>query len=394
MNVSTKARPNTVIQEDVRLTAEQMTATLATLEGTTLLVTGGSGFLCSYLLDSVAYLNDHCFSRPCRLISVDNLRSGVADRVAHLADRTDFRFVSHDVSQPLELGEPVDWIIHGAGIASPTFYRRFPLETIDVNVWGTRHMLDLARQTGVRSILYMSTSEIYGDPEWRYIPTPEDYRGYVSCTGPRACYDESKRLAETLCATYYSLYRTPVKVMRPFNVYGPGQRLDDRRIVPDLISAALARKPLVLLSDGRATRSFCYVADAIRAMWHVLLSDADGEAFNVGNDEREISMSDFARELAAMADDPPLEVIYQVSEDPQYLTDNPQRRCPDLKKLRSRFPWTPQVGFREGLRRTLRSYQTDSQNGDSSVFAPLDKGTLSLVADDRNTHGANHQEQA
>jgi len=357
MSISTIAAPNAVIQEDVRLMAEQMARIVAVLEGGTLLVTGGSGFLCSYLLDSVAYLNDHCFSRPCRLISVDNLRSGVADRVAHLADRADFRFISHDVSQPLALGERVDWIIHGAGIASPTFYRRFPLETIDVNVSGTRRMLDLARQAGARSILYMSTSEIYGDPERLFIPTPEDYRGYVSCTGPRACYDESKRLAETLCATYYSLYRTPVKVMRPFNVYGPGQRLDDRRIVPDLISAALEGRPLVLYSDGRATRSFCYVADAIRAMWHVLLSDADGEAFNVGNDEREISMREFARELAAIAGNPPLEVIHQVSEDPQYLTDNPQRRCPDLTKLRTRFAWTPQVGLRAGLKRTLRSYR-------------------------------------
>ena len=334
-----------------------MAPSVAALEGTTLLLTGGSGFLCSYLLDSVAYLNDHCFARPCRVISLDNLRSGVAGRVAHLLDRPDFRFVTHDVAQPFAPGEAVDWILHGAGIASPTFYRRYPLETIDVNVTGTRRMLDLARQTGARSILYISTSEIYGDPDPRFIPTPEDYRGYVSCTGPRACYDESKRLAETLCATYHSLYGVPVKVIRPFNVYGPGQRLDDRRIVPDLISAALARKPLVLYSDGRATRSFCYAADALRAIYAVLLSDANGEAFNVGNDEREISMRDFARELAAIAGDPPLEVIHQASDDPQYLTDNPQRRCPDLTKLRSRCDWAPQVSLRDGLRRTLRSYQ-------------------------------------
>jgi dTDP-glucose 4,6-dehydratase/UDP-glucuronate decarboxylase len=350
------AAANPVIGEDVQAIAEDLRRTLAPLAGTTLLVTGGSGFLCSYLLETVAHLNDITWQRPCRLISVDNLRSGVADRVAHLAERPDFRFVNHDVSQPLELDEPVDWIIHGAGIASPTFYRKFPLETVDVNVTGTRRMLDLARRPEVRSILYMSTSEIYGDPDPAFIPTPEEYRGNVSCNGPRACYDESKRMAEALCRIYYSLYRTPVKVMRPFNVYGPGQRLDDRRIVPDLISAALRREPLVLYSDGRATRSFCYVADAIRAMWHVLLSDANGEAFNVGNDEREISMGDFARELAAIAGPPPLDVMYRVSEDPQYLTDNPQRRCPDLSKLRSRFAWTPKVGLEEGLRRTLRSY--------------------------------------
>jgi len=347
---------NHIIREDVQSISNELEDVLAPLAGTTLLVTGGSGFLCSYVLDTVAWLNDFILDPPCRVVSVDNLRSGIAARVAHLADRPEFRFLGADVSQPLELDEPVDWILHGAGIASPTFYRRFPLETIDVNVSGTRHMLDLARR-GVRSLLYISTSEIYGDPDPKFIPTPEDYRGFVSCNGPRACYDESKRLAEALCSIYHTLYHVPVKVVRPFNVYGPGQRLDDRRIVPDLISAALAGQPLVLHSDGRATRSFCYVSDAVRAMLLILLSSADGEAFNIGNDEREISIGDFALELAALGGPPPLPVVHQASEDPHYLTDNPQRRCPDLAKLRRRFQWRPTVSLREGLRRTLHSYR-------------------------------------
>lgn len=347
---------NQVIREDVEAIAAELADVLAPLSGTTLLVTGGSGFLCSYLLDTVAWLNDSVLQAPCRVISVDNLRSGVAARVAHLADRPDFHFLSHDVSQPLHLDRPVDWILHGAGIASPTFYRKYPLETIDVNVSGTRHMLEIARH-GVRSILYISTSEIYGDPDPAFIPTREDYRGNVSCHGPRACYDESKRLAEALCTIYHDLYQVPIKVVRPFNVYGPGQRLDDRRIVPDLISAALDRRPLVLYSDGRATRSFCYASDAIRAMLVILLSNSNGEAFNIGNDEREISISDFARELADVAGPPQLPVIHQSSDDPHYLTDNPQRRCPDLAKLRTSFNWQPKVGLREGLRRTLHSYQ-------------------------------------
>ncbi len=367
-SIAVKTAANRIIREDVQQIAEELGNVLAPLAGTTLLVTGGSGFLCSYLLDAIAYMNDNAWAKtkPCRLISVDNLRSGIAQRVAHLADRPEVRFVHHDVSEPLDLSERVDWIIHGAGIASPTFYRKYPLETIDVNVAGTRRMLELARHTPVRSILYISTSEIYGDPEPRFIPTPEDYRGNVSCTGPRACYDESKRLAESLCAIYHNLYATPVKVVRPFNFYGPGQRLDDRRIVPDLISAALERRPLVLYSDGRATRSFCYVSDAIRAMFLVLLSNANGEAFNIGNDEREISMADFANELARVAGPPTLEVIHQTSNDPQYLTDNPQRRCPDTTKLRTRFPWQPKIGIAEGLRRTLLSYQPQKNTQEDS----------------------------
>ena len=169
---------------------------LQPLAGTTLLVTGGSGFVCSYLLDTVAHLNDDVFTEPCHVISVDNLRTGLPERVQHLAGRQDFRFINHHVSEPLTLDEQV------------------------------------------RSMLYLSTSEIYGDPDAAHVPTREDYRRSVSCTGPRACYDESKRLAETLCATYHPSYHLPVRVVRPFNVYGPGQRLDDRRIVPDLISAA------------------------------------------------------------------------------------------------------------------------------------------------------------
>ncbi len=347
---------NEVIREDVGALAAELGGSLAALAGTTLLVTGGSGFLASYLLDSVAWFNDHLLPRPCRLISMDNLRSGKAERIAHLAARPEFRFVEADVSLPFDLGERVDWIVHGAGIASPTFYRRYPLETIDVNVAGTRQVLELARRGRMRSVVSLSTSEIYGDPDPRFIPTAEDYRGNVSCTGPRACYDESKRLGETLCAIYHAHYGVPVKVVRPFNVYGPGQRLDDRRIVPDLMAAAVRREPLVLYSDGRATRSFCYIGDFIRALWLILLSDANGEVFNAGNDEGEISIRDLTLLVQELAGPPRPDVQFAASTDPHYLTDNPQRRCPDLTKLRSRFPWRPQVGLAEGLRRTLRSY--------------------------------------
>ena len=227
-------------------------------------------------------------------------------------------------------------------------------------------MLQLAREDGVRGFLILSSSEIYGDPDPRFIPTPEDYWGNVSCTGPRACYDESKRLGETLCTTYFRLYGTPVKMIRPFNVYGPGQRLDDKRIIPDLMTSAVYRRPIVLFSDGRATRSFCYIRDAIAAMWHVLLSPHAGEAFNVGNDTEEISMLDLAERLKQVAGPPWLEVRRQVSADPDYVTDNPPRRCPDLHKLRSFFSWEPRVSLTEGLSRTLRSY-VEAQAGEGAT---------------------------
>lgn len=353
----TMSRVSSIIREDVEDIRRELESQLQQLSGTTLLVTGGSGFLCSYFLDTLARFNDVAVGAPCRMLCVDNLKSGLVTRVAHLLGRPDFKLIEHDASRPLEINEPLHWIIHGASIASPSVYRLYPLETIDVNVSGTRHMLDLARAKGVRSVLVMSSSEIYGNPPADCIPTPEDYPGNVSCTGPRACYDESKRLAETLCTVYHRLHGVPVKVIRPFNVYGPGQRLDDKRIIPDFIGDAVARRDLTILSDGRATRSFCYISDAIRAMWHVLLSSCDGEIFNVGNDAEEVSVEQVARRLQDVAGEPRLEIRYCRSSDPHYLTDNPDRRRPDLTKICRTFRWRPRISLSEGLSRTLAHYR-------------------------------------
>lgn len=346
---------NDVISEDVQQLCLHYGDLLAPLSGSSLLVTGGCGFLCSYFVECVAFANEHLWEAPCDVAVVDNLASGVVDRLAHLIDRPDIRFIEHDVARPLDDSIAPDWIIHGASIASPVFYRRHPLETIEANVNGTHNLIRFARDRSSKGLLYLSTSEIYGDPSPDQIPTSENYWGNVSCTGPRASYDESKRLAETICSTYVRLEGLPIRVARPFNVYGPGQRLDDRRIVPDMMRAAVEKTPIVLYSDGRATRSFCYIADAIGAMWHVLLNGEPGDIFNVGNDTTEVSI-EAAATLVARLVDPPLEIRFETNPDPDYLTDNPQRRCPDLTRLRDRFGWEPRYGLEEGFERTLRSY--------------------------------------
>jgi UDP-glucuronate decarboxylase len=345
----------TIVEEDVSAILDDLEPTLAALQGSTLLVTGATGFLCGWLVETVAALNARGSGEPCRVIAVDNQITGRAERLADLGGEW-LRVIAHDVVKPLELEESVDWIIHGASIASPPIYRRFPLETIDVNVSGTRHALERARTDGCRGILHISSSEVYGDPDPAFVPTNEEYVGRVSFIGPRACYDESKRLSETLCMTFRRLYDLPVKIVRPFNVYGPGQRLDDGRIMPDVIGALVRREPISLFSDGRATRAFCYVTDAIRALWLVLLRGEGGEIFNVGNDEEEISIADLAARAANVGGPPPLPVVFAASDDSDYLSDNPQRRCPDLAKLRSSFPWQPQVPLASGLERTYRSY--------------------------------------
>ncbi|MDQ2912362.1 MAG: NAD-dependent epimerase/dehydratase family protein [Chloroflexota bacterium] len=323
---------------------------LRSLEGSRLLVTGGAGFLGSYICHALALANDTLFKQRCTISCVDTFVTGSSDRIAELRSRPDFRF---NEGSAVDIHESdSDFIVHAASIASPPMYRQLPLETVEANVLGTWNMLRLAKE-GCRSFLYLSSSEVYGDPEDAAIPTREDYVGRVSFTGPRACYDESKRLAETLCRLFFERHAVPVKVARPFNVYGPGLRLDDGRLVPDLIRQALAGPELVLHSDGTPTRSFCYVTDAIAAFFGLLACDADGEAFNVGV-PHEISVWELAQKLAALTGG--RAVTSRPSEDSRYLTDNPSRRLPDIEKIQRAIDWRPLVSLDEGLSRTVRSY--------------------------------------
>ena len=215
--------------------------------------------------------------------------------------------------------------------------------------------------------MFFSTSEIYGDPTPENIPTPETYRGNVSCTGPRACYDESKRYGETLCVNFAQQYALPIKIARPFNNYGPGLKITDRRVLPDFARDMFAGRDIVLLSDGSPRRTFCYIADAIVGYYKVLMRGRTGEAYNVGNESPEVSMLELAelltkigRECFGYAG----RVIRSESNDSSYLTDNPQRRCPVIDKARSQLGFNPEVPLEEGLRRTLAWYQDNQEAQD------------------------------
>ncbi|MGQ0646190.1 MAG: NAD-dependent epimerase/dehydratase family protein, partial [Gemmatimonadaceae bacterium] len=309
------------------------------------------GFLGAAMVDVLIHLNRTRFTRPAKAVVVDNFVTGVPERLRSLAADDNVEMISADISRDIEIATEFQYAIHAAGIASPIVYRAKPLQTADVNVWGMRRMLELARkQQDLRGFLFFSTSEIYGDPDPAHIPTREDYRGYVSCTGPRACYDESKRFGETLAVVYHQEFGFPVRSVRPFNVFGAGQRIDDGRIIPDLMRAATNGTPLVLHSDGRATRSFCYISDATAGFYRALLKGRAGEAYNIGNDH-EVSIRHVADLVATMSGTP---VTFEPSTDPHYLTDNPQRRCPDLTKSREHLGYTPHTSLEEGLRRTLQ----------------------------------------
>jgi len=354
-----------LLEKDLSHLADALREEFKKMEGSNLLITGGGGFLGYYLVQSVLYWNEKRAAAPIDLTVIENYKRGAPEWLLALRTRKSFHLVEHDASKPLPPGLPhFQWIIHAAGIASPIYYRQFPLETMDVNIDGLRHLLEYAKgrqrsNDPVRGFMFYSSSEIYGDPVPEAIPTPEDYRGNVSCTGPRACYDESKRYGETLCVNFARVHGLPITMARPFNNYGPGLKITDRRVIPDFARDVLSGKDIVMLSDGSPKRTFCYSADAIAGYYKVLVRGRPGEPYNVGVETPEISMLELAEKVVAIARDLygyQGKVVKQPPKEADYLVDNPQRRCPIITKARTELGYQPVFGIDEGLRRSMVWY--------------------------------------
>ena len=342
-----------IFTEDIRLIVDDLSSFFDELEGKTVLIAGGKGFLGTYFVNVLNHINE-VLSTPMKIVIIDNLitSKNKKNNTSH-----NVTLLKQDISESFDFPDELHYIIHAASIASPPTYREFPIKTLDVNYQGTRNLLEIARKKKIKSMLFLSSSEIYGDPE--VIPTPESYQGKVSCTGPRACYDESKRLAETVSTLYFQQYKVPVKIARPFNVYGPYLSLNDGRVIPDFMKNAIEKSEILIHSDGSPTRSFCYVSDAIRAFFKLLFSKHDGIICNVGNDE-EISISDVAKMIQKTIGKP-ISIKTIKSNDPNYTTDNPQRRRPDLSLIKKSISYTPRINFEEGLKRAYNWYKGNSE---------------------------------
>jgi len=364
-----------VVANDLANICYQLESEFTAMQGKMLFISGGAGFLGFYLVQSVLHWNGtHSDALPIRLVVSDNYIRGVPNWLNELGDDPSLTILRHDITCPLPVDlEPFDYVIHAASIASPMYYRRYPIETMDANVNGLRILLDHCRlqqaaDHPISGFLFFSTSEIYGDPPSDQIPTPETYRGSVSCTGPRACYDESKRFGETLCVNFSQQYSMPIVTARPFNNYGPGLKISDRRVIPDFARDIFAGKDLVLLSDGSPTRTFCYVTDAIVGYYKTLVLGRAGEAYNIGSETPEISVLTLAELLAENARvlfEYSGKVVRNISGDQDYLTDNPQRRCPEITKAREELDFEPKMSLNDGLRRTLIWYRSNQQAEDA-----------------------------
>ncbi|MCC6049701.1 MAG: GDP-mannose 4,6-dehydratase [Thermofilum sp.] len=313
---------------------------LAALEGSSVLLFGGAGFLGSWLAETLLQLG-------ARVTVVDNLATGSLENVRHLLEAGGFAFVEGDVRSFDPGPERFDFVVNMAARPAPEDYSAHPVETLLVSAEGSRNALEIARRLDAVYV-YTSTSEVYGSAQ--VVPTPESYWGYVNPVGPRSCYDEGKRYAEALAMAYHREYGLDVRISRIFNTYGP--RLDARiaaygRVITRFILQALRGEPITVHGDGRQTRSFLYVADNVEA--HLLLMsrrEARGEVVNVGSDE-EVEIIQLARMIKELAGSP--SPIVHLPPRPE----DPPRRRPDISKARRLLGWEPRTPLREGLRRTI-----------------------------------------
>ncbi len=303
-------------------------------------VTGAAGFLGSHLTDRLL-AQDH------RVIAIDNLITGNAANIGHLAGNENYHFIEHNVSNFIFLPEEkIDYVFHFASPASPIDYLELPIPTLKVGALGTHNALGLAKAKGASFIL-ASTSETYGDPLVH--PQKEDYWGNVNPIGPRGVYDEAKRFAEAMTMAYHRYHKIDTKILRIFNTYGPRMRLRDGRVVPAFISQALAGRPLTVFGNGSQTRSFCYVSDLIDGIFKLAMSDFH-EPVNLGN-PREMTIKQFADEIIRITG------TKSTIEYKPLPEDDPKVRQPDISRAKKVLGWEPRVSFEEGITRTIKYFR-------------------------------------
>jgi UDP-glucuronate decarboxylase len=344
----------TVLARDMVYIIERF-AHLEAFEGKAIIVTGFAGFLGYYFSHFFLKVLEQGISIK-SLVLLDNFMLRKPRWVSRFSNRSGKVHIYHfdiakDNLNSLRWNHKPNFIIHMASIASPSYYRKYPVETLDANVWGLRNLLDYSRNLPLDGLLFFSSSEIYGDPPSEAIPTPEDYHGYVASIGPRACYDEAKRFGETLCHVFAETYGMPICIVRPFNNFGPGMSIDDRRAPADFARAVLQGEDILLYSDGSPTRTFCYVADAVVGYLKVL-THGKFDYFNIGADSPEISIRDFAeiyqrigKEKIGYAG----KIKVERSLEKNYLTHNPSRRCPNINKARQMLGFAPQITIEKGV---------------------------------------------
>ena len=303
-----------------------------------ILVTGGAGFIGSHLIDRL-------MEQGHEVICLDNFYTGTRRNIVKWLGNPYFELIRHDITEPIRL--EVDQIYHLACPASPIHYQYNPVKTIKTNVLGTMYMLGLAKRVKARFLL-ASTSEVYGDPDVH--PQTEEYRGNVNCIGPRSCYDEGKRVAETLAFEYYREHKVDIRVARIFNTYGPRMLENDGRVVSNFVVQALRGEPLTVYGQGSQTRSFCYVSDLVEGLMRLMNGDFIGPV-NLGNPD-EYTILELAQFIQGMIN-PEAELVYKPLPE-----DDPKQRQPDITRAKTYLDWSPTIPLNQGLKMTIEDFRS------------------------------------
>ena len=320
--------------------------------GKTVLVSGANGMLPAYLVETFLALSARLPARV-RVLALVRNKDRALQRFAHHLGRQDLQIIEQPLSQPLQILGPVHFIFHGASPASPAQFSANPVGTIEPNTVGTAHLLQLAQQKDSEAFVFISSGEVYGMVDDAHVPTAETQYGYLDLAQPRACYAEAKRLGEVLCVAYAHQYGVPTRIVRPFHTYGPGLRLDDGRVYADFLADVLANRPLQMHSDGQARRAYCYLSDATTGFVTVALLGSAGAAYNVGNEQAEVSVKQLAELLQSLSPHSGQQIVTRArAPTSRYLPSPIVRNCPDTTKLRQ-LGWAPRVNLRQGMQRLL-----------------------------------------
>ncbi|MEI6415649.1 MAG: NAD-dependent epimerase/dehydratase family protein, partial [Pseudomonadota bacterium] len=306
------------------------------------------------MVETLLYLNETRHSVATQVIGLVRNIDKARSRFAAYQNRSDLQFIVQDVSMPLAIDARMDYIVHAASQASPKFFGSDPIGTLSANVLGTHHLLCLAQEHQVKGFLYFSSSEVYGQVD--RVPIDELNYGYLDPTDVRSCYAESKRMGETMCVAYAHQACISTKIVRPFHTYGPGMSLNDGRVFADFVADIVGNRHIVMKSDGSATRSFCYLADAVTGFFTVLLRGKIGQAYNIGNAEGEMRIIDLAKMLVVLFPEKKLSVIRDEHiVTTGYLQSKITRHCPDISKVQQ-IGWQPTTSPTVGFTRTIRSF--------------------------------------
>ncbi|MGL5057441.1 MAG: NAD-dependent epimerase/dehydratase family protein [Fusobacteriaceae bacterium] len=344
---------NKIIKEDLEIIFNQ-NLDWTRFENKNILITGANGILASYMVMTLLYLNK-TINNKCKIYALVRNVEKAKNKFKDYLNDENLIFIEQDVCDPIQISENIHFVIHAASQASPKYYLTDPVGTLNANIIGTNNILKFSKEKKVESVLFFSTSEVYGEILNDTNSIKETDYGYIDCLKIRSCYSESKRMGETMCVSWLKQYNVPSKIVRIFHTYGPGIELNDGRVFSDFIKNIINNENIQMKSDGKAMRAFCYITDATLGFFKILLDGKSGEAYNLGNPNQEVSIYELAKRLIKIYPEKNLKVLKISQDNLNYSKSLVQKNTPCIDKLIS-LGWSTNISIEEGFKRTIESY--------------------------------------